>query len=65
MKKFRITLLVPQTRDIEARDLQAAHNYVTDMMKNQPEENPAPKVHSIIELADVVEPVDFGPIPGE
>lgn len=66
MKKFRVTLLVPQTRVIEAHDLQEAHNYVTKMMENQPdrEENPATKVHSIIEVEEP-QVIDFGMLPTE
>ena len=61
MKKFKVTLLVPQHQVIEAPDLQEAHNQVTTMMQSQsdPEANPRPKVHSIIEVAE------FGPSPAE
>lgn len=61
MKKFKVTILVPQDRIIEARDIQDAHNYVSKMMQNQPdqEKNPGPKVFSIEEVNDP-EPIDFG-----
>ena len=64
MKKFKVTLMIPQETVIEAADLQAAHNQVSSMMKNQkdPDTNPAPKVHSIIEVEDP-SVMDFGPSP--
>ncbi len=65
MKKFKVTLLIPQERVIEAPDMQDAHNQVTSMlssMRDDPDENPSPKVHSIIEVVEQ-ESIDFGPIP--
>lgn len=62
MKRFQVTLMVPQTQTIEAADLQGAHNHVTKMMANKPEGNdPAPKVYSIIEL-EAAEVIDFAPL---
>ena len=63
-KRFKVTLMIPQETIIEAVDLQAAHNQVSNMMKNSrdPDANPAPKVHSIIEIEEPRE-VDFGPSP--
>lgn len=63
LKKFKVTVLIPQERVIEAPDMQDAHNQVSDMMKNyDPDENPGPKVHSIIEIVEQEE-IDFGPSP--
>lgn len=66
MRKFKVTLMIPQETVIEAADLQAAHNQVTKMMQNarDPDANPAPKVHSIIEQEEP-EVIDFGPSPAE
>lgn len=64
MKKFKVTLMIPQEQTIEAADMQGAHNEVSKMMSNisNPEANPRPKVHSIIEIPDP-EQFDFGPSP--
>lgn len=64
MKRFKVTLMIPQETVLEAADLQAAHNQVTQMMQRQrdPDANPAPKVHSIIEIEDP-RPIEFGPSP--
>ena len=52
MKKFRVTMMVPQTKDIEARDMQDAHNQVSKMMEGQhPDLNePVVKILSINEV---------------
>lgn len=63
MKKYKVTMMVPQERIIEASDIQDAHNYVSKMMQNQPDQdkNPAPKVFSIEEINEP-EVVDFGTV---
>ena len=61
MKKFQVTLMIPQVQTIEATDLQGAHNHVSKMMTNQPKEDPGPKVHSIIEVVEA-EVIDFSPV---
>ncbi len=64
MKKYKVTLLIPQERVIEAPDVQAAHNQVSKMMEShRPELNePVPKVHSIEEVKEP-EQIDFGDVP--
>ena len=66
LKKYKVTLMIPQEQTIEASDIQAAHNQVTKMMSNtkDPEANPAPKVHSIIEVVEQ-EVINFGPSPAQ
>lgn len=65
LKKFTVTLLIPQTQILEATDLQDAHNQVTTMMARWEESEGAnPKVHSIVEVVEQ-ESIDFGPAPEE
>lgn len=62
MKRFQVTLMIPQTQTIEATDLQGAHNHVSKMMTNQPEgDEIGPRVHSIIEI-EAAEVIDFAPL---
>ena len=64
MKKFKVTMLVPHERTIEAVDIQAAHNQMTKLIRNaQIEVNiPRPIMHSIVEIAPETV-VNFGPSP--
>lgn len=64
MKKFKVTMLVPNERVIEAGDIQAAHALVNKMIHNALIEDnvPRPIVHSIIEVVEAVI-IDFGPSP--
>jgi hypothetical protein len=63
MKKFKVTLMIPQERVLDAPDIQDAHNQVAVMMKNYNlNENPGPKVHSILEVVEA-QILDFGPSP--
>lgn len=64
MKRFKVTMMVPQERIIEASDIQEAHNFVSKMMQGQPETNPGPKVHSIELLEEEVIDYDDFPDPG-
>jgi hypothetical protein len=50
LAKFKVTLLVPTEREIEARDMQDAHNYVSKMMRNA--EGEPLKVLSIDEVEE-------------
>jgi len=64
MKRFRITLLVPHSREIVVADTQAAHNEATRLAKaNVAPGEQAAIVNSIEFLGDVMtEEIDFGPI---
>lgn len=64
MPRYKVTILMPHEREFDAVDTQDAHNKVTKMMENaaEPGRDPAPKVHSIIEVPNP-EPIDFGALP--
>jgi hypothetical protein len=64
MKRYVVTMMVPQTRTIEAPDIQGAHNEVHRMLNNGTPADfnvPHPIVHSIVEEND--EAIRFGPSP--
>lgn len=64
MKRYKVTILMPHEREFEATDAQDAHNKVTKMMaaSAEPGKNPAPKVHSIVEV-EAPELINFGVVP--
>jgi hypothetical protein len=65
LKKFKVKILIPQERTIEAIDLQDAHNQVTAMMNRSVDgDYDGPRVHSIEEVQEQ-EVIDFGPSPAE
>lgn len=54
MKKYQITMMVPQVQVIEAPDAQTAHNKVSEMLAgsvNTP--YPHPSLHSIEEMEEL------------
>jgi len=54
MKKYQVTLLVPQVQVIEALDAQSAHNLVTKMLdKRNRGSYPHPSLHSIEEMEEM------------
>lgn len=62
MKRFRVTLMVPQEQVIEALSSQDAHNQVTKMLHPSTQgKYPHPSLHSIevIEEVEVVFDPDF------
>lgn len=61
MKRFKITLLVPHSREIVVADTQAAHNEATRLASaNVVPGEPKAIVSSIEEIEDVqTEPIDF------
>lgn len=60
MKRFNVTLMVPQTQTIEADSAQAAHNKVTKMLTHATRGRyPHPSVHSIEEVEELE--VSFDP----
>lgn len=64
MKRFKITLLVPHSREVVVADAQAAHNEATRLAKANvlPGDHPA-IVHSVEFINDIqTEEIDFGPI---
>jgi hypothetical protein len=65
LKRYRVTLLIPQERTIEARSAQDAHNEVSKILSNaRVEENvPQPILHSIIPEDEERRVIDFGPSP--
>lgn len=64
MKKFKVTMLIPQERVIESPDLQSAHNEVSKMLNHgvETDNHPRPILHSIIEVTEQPE-INFGPSP--
>lgn len=60
MPRYKVTILMPHEREFDAANTQEAHNKVTKMMQNygDPDANPGPKVHSIVEIPDP-EPINF------
>lgn len=53
MKRFRVTMMVPQDSIIEAVNTQAAHNYVTKMMEsNKFNSPPVPTLWGIEEVVE-------------
>ena len=60
MKRFKITLMVPHSREIVVADAQAAHNEASRLATAPLEGEPSALVHSIEEIEDVItEPLDF------
>ena len=61
MKRFKITLLVPHSREIVVVDAQAAHNEATRLATAHTANNePKAIVSSIEEIEDVqTEPIEF------
>ena len=54
MKRFNVTLMVPQVQVIEADSAQAAHNEVTKMLAHATQGRyPHPTVHSIEEIEEM------------
>lgn len=54
MKRFRVTLMVPQEQVIEAASSQDAHNKVTKMLHPSTQgKYPHPSLHSIEEIEEV------------
>lgn len=54
MKRFQVTLMVPQVQVIEASSAQDAHNHVSKMLAakaNTP--YPHPSLHSIEEMEEI------------
>ena len=67
MKRYKITLMVPHSREIVVADAQAAHNEATRLARSgiAPGEAAA-IVHSVEYINDVqTEEIDFGPISAE
>lgn len=59
MKKFRVTMMVPQERIMEGHTAQHVHNEVTKMLsQNVQTDYPHPSLHSIVELEETVIPFD-------
>lgn len=60
MKRFKITLMVPHSREVVVADAQAAHNEATRLATIPVDGSPCAVVHSIEEIEDVItEPIDF------
>lgn len=53
MKKYRVILMVPQDKIVEANNTQQAHNYVTSMLMKSNGPYPHPALHSIEELEEL------------
>ena len=53
MQRYKITLLVPHSREIIVADVQAAHNEATRLAKGTLEGEMAAIVHSIEYLSEV------------
>jgi hypothetical protein len=64
MRKYKITILVPHERIIEAEDLKAANAEATRITQINNTDDRAPKaiLHSLVEQKDAVV-LDFGPSP--
>jgi len=60
MKRFKITLMVPHSKEIVVTDAQAAHNEATRLAAATVQDGPKALVHSVEELEDVqTEPVGY------
>jgi hypothetical protein len=61
MKRYKVTMMVPQEHFIEASDMQAAHNQVSTMIAAYGPDSVAsrPSLHSIEPVDEVV--VEFDP----
>jgi len=63
MKRFKITLMVPHSKEIVVATMQEAHNEATRLAAGEVAEGPKAMVHSVEEIEGVVtEPIDFGEI---
>lgn len=64
MNKYKIILLVPHERTVEAVDLGAAHTVAQKMLhaSKTAEGVPSAVLHSVIEIKDC-KVLDFGPSP--
>lgn len=64
MRKFKVTLLVPHERIIEAADLGAAHREANRLSQINNTHDDAVKaiLHSVVEETDA-QVLDFGPSP--
>ena len=61
MKRFKITLMVPHSREIVVADTQTAHNEATRLAAAPQDGEIAAVVHSVEEIGSVItEPIDFG-----
>jgi len=62
MKRYRVTLLVPHSKDILAVDEKEAYKEATRMTQADDTKDKAPKavLHSIKYIRDEPEPIDFG-----
>ena len=64
MKRYRITLLVPQTKEIVVKDAQAAHNEASRLAAAHALGSLKPVVHSVEYLEEVVtEEINYDAIP--
>jgi len=63
MKRFKITLMVPHSKEIVVGSVQEAHNEATRLASAEVHEGPKAMVHSVEEIEDVnTDPIDFGEI---
>ena len=63
MKRFKITLMVPHSKEIVVATVQEAHNEATRLASAEVHGGPKAIIHSVEELGFVTtEPIDFGPI---
>jgi hypothetical protein len=64
MRRYKVTLLVPHSRVIDAVDLQAAHKEALSIAHINNTDDRAPKaiLHSVVEETNGVV-LDFGPSP--
>jgi hypothetical protein len=62
MKRFKITILVPHSREILATDLQEAHKEAVRLVHDDDTHPGTPKavLHSVKFIQDEPEPIDFG-----
>ena len=63
MKKYKVTLLVPHERVIDAPDIQSANReaHRLTQINNTDERAPKAILHSVVEESE--EPIDFGASP--
>jgi len=60
MKRFKITLMVPHSKEIVVANAQEAHNEATRLAAAEVHEGPKALVHSVEELGDIqTDPIDF------
>lgn len=62
MKRFKITLLIPHSKEIVVETMQEAHNEASRLAAARAAPGPKAIVHSVEEVGFVTtEPIDFDP----